>query len=106
VVASKSDTGAVFWIEVKYRREGQLFDTDRERLKTYPFPEAYWLLVSRERLLVARAEDLQKGVNFSLLRGRSEFQLDDSLVDEFTKWVNLFYEGVSRSAEPTPNAIL
>ena len=86
--------GQVEMIEVKYRKNG-VFDYEKQfkrRYKMdYPFPEAYFVIVSPESIRVQKAKNMVSGeMGLVPISGHEAFGFDILVVEKYVELVNHF----------------
>lgn len=96
-VVQQPGTDRLFFIEVKYRASG-VFGLDDIK-GDYPWPHAYFILVSREHVKCLTYAQLKAGRSFApdcghYLIKRTELKLDRELIVRFGQLAKRFFAGV------------
>ena len=88
---------AVYFVEVKYRANGQFSLADLP--KDYPWDNAYFIIVSKRHIKGVTLEELKAGKTVgektrNYLGQRKEFELDKDTILAFCEMAVKFFEGV------------
>jgi hypothetical protein len=92
-----SNTKDVHFIEVKFRASGTFTFTDLP--KSYPYENAYIIVVSKKHIKCISVEELKHGGEVTpesrnYLGSRKEFDVDKDVIIEFCKFAIQFFESV------------
>jgi len=82
----------IAFVEVKYRTNGE-FDFNeyyRNRGK-YPYPNAYFILVTPKHIKVQKAESLEKGSDFVYLGSHPDFATDKEIILQYIEFCKKFF---------------
>lgn len=96
-VVQNPDTNEVFFIEVKFRANGEFKPKDIP--KDYPYTNAYIILVSKKHIKCLTVKELQEGKEITpetknYLGSRKEFDLDKNVIIDFCSFAIQFFESV------------
>lgn len=96
-VVQNPKTGNVYFIEVKFRANGEFNIEDLP--KNYPYTNAYIILVSKKHIKCITVKELLDGKEINTecrnyLGSRKEFDLDKSIIVEFCNFAVKFFENV------------
>ena len=88
----------VYFVEVKFRREGSFNKYDKS-VKNYPYKNCYFIVVSKKHINCITYEELRSGQEVSLtsrnyLGDRKEFELDKEVIKEFCEFAVKFFKEV------------
>lgn len=97
-VIQNPNTNQVYFIEVKFRKDGN-FDKNDKTIKDYPYENAYFIVVSKKHIKCITYKELQeeKEVNANsrnYLGNRKEFELDKKTIIDFCDFAKKFFECV------------
>ncbi len=100
-VIQNPNTGAVFFIEVKFRasEEFSLSDIDEEYGKDYPFENAFFIIVSKKHIKCLSYKELKSEnkitpASRNYLGNRNEFELDNEVIKDFCDFAVKFFSEV------------
>lgn len=90
-------TKSVFFIEVKFRANGEF--KFKNLPKSYPYENAFIVLVSKKHIKCITVDELKEGKEISqasknYLGTRKEFSLDKEVIIDFCKFAIQFFENV------------
>lgn len=93
----QSKTKDVYFIEVKFRANGEF--TKKDLPKDYPYTNAYIILVSKKHIKCITVQELLEGKEITpdsrnYLGSRKEFDLDKDVIIDFCKFAIQFFENV------------
>lgn len=96
-VVQNPDSKDVFFIEVKFRANGEFKAKDLP--KDYPYTNAYIILVSKKHIKCLTVQELLEGKEITsdsrnYLGGRKEFDLDKNVIVDFCDFAVQFFENV------------
>jgi hypothetical protein len=96
-VIQNSKTKDVYFIEVKFRANGEFRAKDLP--KNYPYNNAYIILVSKKHIKCLTVDELLAGKEITpesrnYLGNRKEFDLDKEVIIDFCNFAILFFESV------------
>lgn len=96
-VIQNSKTKDVYFIEVKFRANGEFRAKDLP--KNYPYNNAYIILVSKKHIKCLTVDELMEGKEITpesrnYLGNRKEFDLDKEVIIDFCNFAILFFESV------------
>ena len=88
---------AVYFVEVKFRANEEF--SFKNLPKSYPYENAYIILVSKKHIKCITVEELKSGkeitpTSHNYLGNREEFGLDKDVIIEFCKFAVQFFENV------------
>ena len=91
--------GHAHFIEVKYRKSGELKLADVDKYGDYPFENALFILVSRKHIKCISYQELKAGEQITAqstqwLGRRKEFKTDNKRIVEYCKYATQFFEAV------------
>src|SRR3990172_6725851 len=89
VVTRENET---FFVEAKYRSNGE-FDFQKHYGDDYPYPEAYFVLISPKHIKIQEAEELTKGEPFVYLDRCPAFEVDRDVVVQFVELAKTIFGG-------------
>ncbi len=92
-VIQSDKTHEVFFVEVKFRADGE-FTYDDLGGDKYPYTNAHIILVSKKHIKCAKVEELKAGEEFQYLGDRTEFETDKETIIEFCKFAKQFFDTV------------
>ncbi|VVB61347.1 Uncharacterised protein [uncultured archaeon] len=90
-VVQNKRTGEVFFVEVKFRADGE-FNYEKLGGDDYPYRNAHIILVSKKHIKCATVEELKNGKEFQYLGSRKEFETDKETIIEFCKFAVQFFK--------------
>ncbi len=100
-IVQNNNTGEVFFVEVKFRakEEFSLDDINKEYGKEYPFENAFFIVVSKERIKCLSYQELKSGkkitpASHNYLGNRKEFDLDKETIIQFCDFAVKFFSEV------------
>ena len=67
-------------MEVKYRTNGEFDFSSYDKKGGYPYPNAYFILVTPKHIKIQKAEELQKGKDFVYLGSHPDFETDKQII--------------------------
>jgi len=96
-VVQNRKNGEVFFIEVKFRANGEFKFKDLP--KDYPYRNAFIILVSKKHIKCITIPELEAGQEISpssrnYLGSRKEFELDKEVIKDFCDFAVKFFENV------------
>ncbi|MDG1731049.1 MAG: hypothetical protein P8K68_01585 [Algibacter sp.] len=96
-VIQNPSTNEVFFIEVKFRKNGEFLSKDLP--KDYPYSNAFIILVSKKHIKCISVRELEEGKEITptsrnYLGSRKEFELDNKVIIDFCNFALQFFEGV------------
>lgn len=96
-VIQNPSTSEVFFIEVKFRKNGEFLP--KHLPKNYPYGNAYIILVSKKHIKCISVKELEEGKEITptsrnYLGNRKEFELDKRTIIDFCDFAVQFFEGV------------
>ncbi|MCW7490968.1 hypothetical protein [Leptospira meyeri] len=96
-VIQNPKTNEVFFIEVKFRANGEFRKKDLP--KEYPYNNAFIIVVSKKHIKCLTVEELNKGeeitpISKNYLGNRKEFSLDKQVIIDFCDFAVQFFENV------------
>jgi hypothetical protein len=96
-VIQNPNTNDVYFIEVKFRKNGTF--TIKDLPKDYPYRNAYIILVSKKHIRCITVDELEAGKEISptsrnYLGSRREFELNKEVIIDFCQFAVKFFEGV------------
>lgn len=92
-IIQNKNTKEVFYIEVKYRFNGELHIS--ELAECYPYKKTFFIIVSKNNIKCISYSELDSNkVKPIYLGNRKEFNLDKNIVDKFCDFVAKFYDNV------------
>jgi hypothetical protein len=82
----------IAFIEVKYRTNGDFdfYDYYRTRGK-YPYPNAYFILITPNHIKIQKAEKLEAGQDFVYLGSHPDFITDKEIILQYKEFCNKFF---------------
>ena len=88
-------SGAVSFVEVKFRASGSFSVDDLKG--NYPYPNAFVILISRKHIKCLSVKELQNGVCMTpdchnYLGNRKEFNLDKDLIRDYCQFAIQFFQ--------------
>ena len=101
LVIQNPKTDEVFFIEVKFRKDGDysLSDIEKDYGKDYPFENAFFILVSKKHIKCLSYPELKSGKSITpsshnYLGNRKEFELDKEVIIDFCEFAVKFFSDV------------
>jgi hypothetical protein len=96
-VVQNPETSDVFFVEVKFRANGEFSAKDLH--KDYPYSNAYIILVSKKHIKCLTVQELLDGKEITpdsrnYLGSRKEFDLDKKVIIDFCDFAVQFFESV------------
>lgn len=96
-VIQNPNTNEVFFIEVKFRKNGTY--TLKDLPKDYPYGNAYMIVVSKKHIKCISVQELEEGKEIlptsrNYLGNRKEFELDKQVIIDFCDFAVQFFDGV------------
>jgi len=96
-VVQNTQTGDVFFIEVKFRASEEFSINDID--KDYPFENAFFIIVSKKHIKCVSYKELISGkaitpVSHNYLGNRKEFELDKDVIIDFCEFAVKFFSDV------------
>ena len=96
-VIQNANTGAVFFVEVKFRASEEFSLKDIE--EDYPFENAFFILVSKKHIKCLSYPELKSGKSITpsshnYLGNRKEFELDKEVIIDFCDFAVKFFSEV------------
>ena len=93
----QNKTGDVFFVEVKFRSNGEFSIRDID--KDYPFENAFFVIISKKHIKCLSYKELESGKiidssSHNYLGNRKEFDLDKERIIEFCNFATKFFENV------------
>lgn len=97
-VVRNRKTNEVFFIEVKFRADGQ-FDSKDNSIKNYPYMNAFFVVVSKKHIKCISYKEILEGESIEsgdrkYLGNRKEFELDKEIIIKFCEFAVKFFESV------------
>ena len=82
----------ISYIEVKYRTDG-IFDFKEEYTKKgkYPYPDAYFILITPKHIKIQKALELEKGKEFIYLDDCNDFETDKEIILQYREFCKKFF---------------
>lgn len=82
----------IAFIEVKYRTNGEFDFNDYYKSRgKYPYPNAYFVLVTPKHIKVQKAEKLEAGIDFVYLGGHPDFAADKEIILQYIEFCKKFF---------------
>lgn len=82
----------IAFIEVKYRTNGEFDFSDYYKTRgKYPYPNAYFVLVTPKHIKVQKAEHLEKGQDFVYLGSHPDFLSDKEIILQYIEFCKKFF---------------
>ncbi len=90
------ETGELAYVEVKYRALGRF---DYSNVKNHPYPNTYFIIVSKENIQCISYIELRQGITLPddenhNLENCDFFKLEKVKVNEYTEYSKVFFKGV------------
>jgi hypothetical protein len=97
IVNQNPESKEVYFVEVKFRANGELCFKDLP--KNYPYENAYFILVSKKHIKCITYQELKEGKEITAtsrnyLGSRKEFYLQKEVIIDFCDFAVQFFEGV------------
>lgn len=77
-----------FFLEVKYRSD----ENHKFNLQDYPYPEAYFVLVTSDHIKIQLARNLMNGSDFEYLNRMKDFETDREIILKYIEFVKKFFD--------------
>ncbi|GAL84251.1 hypothetical protein Krodi_0516 [Sporocytophaga myxococcoides] len=82
----------IAFIEVKYRTSGEFdFNEYYESRGKYPYPNAYFILVTPKHIKIQKAEKLEAGEKFQYLGNHKDFETDKDIILQYIEFCKKFF---------------
>jgi len=82
----------IAFIEVKYRTNGDFdFNDYYSNRGKYPYPNAYFILVTPKHIKIQKAEELEKGKGFNYLGSHPDFNTDKEIILQYIEFCKKFF---------------
>lgn len=82
----------IAFIEVKYRTNGEFdFNDFYKNRGKYPYPNAYFILMTPKHIKIQKAELLEAGENFVYLGSHPDFATDKEIILQYIEFVKKFF---------------
>ncbi|MFP3950476.1 MAG: hypothetical protein ACLFUZ_05325 [Candidatus Micrarchaeia archaeon] len=82
----------VSFVEVKYRTNEEFdFKEQYSREGGYPYPNAYFILVSPKHIRIQKASELEKGKDFMWLGSCKDFETDKEIIKQYIEFCKKFF---------------
>lgn len=82
----------IAFIEVKYRTNGEFdFNEYYKNRGKYPYPNAYFILVTPKHIKAQKAESLEKGEDFQYLGSLKDFETDKEIIKQYIEFCKKFF---------------
>lgn len=82
----------IAFIEVKYRTNGDFDFNDFYKSRgKYPYPNAYFILVTPKHIKIQKAELLEKGEDFKYLGSHPDFSTDKDIILQYIEFCKKFF---------------
>jgi len=84
-----------FFIEVKYRSNDNFdFMSAYDKEGGYPYPDAYFILVSSKYIKIQKASKLEKGEDFIYLGDCTDFNTDKDIIKQYVEFTRKFFGNI------------
>lgn len=82
----------IAFVEVKFRASGEFDFNDYYKSRgKYPYPNAYFILVTPKHIKVQKAELLEAGKDFVYLGSHPDFETDKDIILKYIEFVKKFF---------------
>lgn len=82
----------IAFVEVKYRTNGEFDFSSYDKKGGYPYPNAYFILVTPKHIKIQKAEELQKGKDFIYLGSHPDFETDKQIILQYITFCKKFFD--------------
>lgn len=89
-VMQNTNTGDLYYIEVKFRSNGR-FEL-KNLIENYPYVNAHFIIVSTNNILYVTYDDLKKGLQPAPIQNKNLFNLSASSLKKFREYVVEFFQ--------------
>ena len=92
IIVDSENNNKIALIEVKYRTSGKFdFNDFYSKKGEYPYPNAYFILVTPKHIKIQKASELEKGKNFIYLNNHPDFETDRETIIQYCKYCKKFF---------------
>lgn len=79
------------YIEVKYRTSGEFDFKSYYKKRSYPYKNAFFILVTPKHIKVQKASELEKGKKFMFLNKCKDFETDKEIILQYIEFCKKFF---------------